>query len=184
MCAASASEKTASKESKMKRIIEAIICAALLFSLASCAMTESTKPEAVISVLEEKAAIEIKGDDEEKEEAANEKTVNVHFYKDGKEKTLDLLVTDELLPLFDADWKKVSEKGSGDKVITFTIDVQHEVTFFDNGRAMIFCGYCSILEKDRIYYEIDLENGLESLYTYAEENGTEPISEDEKETEE
>ncbi len=168
----------------MKRLTALCLVIVFAFSLVSCAMTQGIKPDAVEKRLAEKAAVKIEGTEEEMESLKDEKTVSVHLHKDKKKaKTLDLLVTDELLELFSADWKKASSKGGGNKVITFTIDVQHEVTFFDNGRAMIYYGYCSVLEKDRAYYEITLENGLESLYNYAKENGTEPVS-DEEETNE
>ncbi len=143
----------------MKKILAFImvvtVAAACLFG---CAMTENTQFESTMEILK----------DAEK--------VTVHLYNDGEE-SLQVNVDEQFLSMLEGSWEKASGRDGGDKVLTVTVGTQHEITFFDNGRAMIYYGKTSVLEKDRAYYTVALDGSLESLYEFCSETGTAPETE-------
>lgn len=143
----------------MKKLIAVIIAAVMAVSLFGCAMTEETQFDNTIEILKEA------------------KDVTVHLYKDGEESLL-VEVNDEFISYFEGEWEKESGRDGGDKVLTVTVGTQHEITFFDNGRAMIYYGKTSVVERDRTYYSVVLDESLESLYNWCSETGT--VSETEK----
>lgn len=136
----------------MKRIIAILLCAVTLFALCSCALTEESDIDTTLESLK---------DAEE---------ITAHLYK-GEETSYTLEVTDELLGLVEGKWESAGGQDGGKKVLTLTVGTQHEITFFDNGVAMVYYGYASVLEKDRRYFSVDLDSELEDLYDYIEENG-------------
>lgn len=136
----------------MKKIIAALLCAITVFALCSCALTEESGIESTLEVLK----------DAEK--------ITAHVYGDS-ETSYELEVTDELLALVEGKWEAAGGQGGGTKVLTLTVATQHEITFFDNGVAMVYYGYASVLEKDRRYFTVDLEENLEKLSDYVTENG-------------
>ncbi|MBQ2730309.1 MAG: hypothetical protein IJF69_05995 [Clostridia bacterium] len=143
----------------MKKTVALILGICMMLALCGCAISEKAGTEATFEVLSEK------------------ETVSVHLYRDG-ETTLDLKVTDELQSLLSGDWEKVSGRAGGEKVLTLTVDTQHEITFFDNGKAMIYYGYVDVFEKDRCYYDVTLDGELDELYDWCCENGTVPAVEE------
>ena len=136
----------------MKKIIAALLCAITVFALCSCALTEESDIESTLKVLEDA------------------KEISAHVYSD-EETSYELKVTDELLSLVEGEWESAGGQDGGKKVITLTVATQHEITFFDNGVAMVYYGYASVLEKDRRYFTVDLEEELSKLCDYVEENG-------------
>ena len=144
----------------MKRIFALILAAVMSCALFGCALTEESGVDFTMKALSE----------------AEE--VTVHLYLEEEEKLLDLEVTEELCNLLKGEWEKVSGRGNGKKVLTVTVGTQHEITLFDNGRAMIYYGYASVVEKDRCYYVVDLDGDVDSLYGYCEENGTVHVAEE------
>ncbi len=143
----------------MKRIIALILSALCAFALFGCAVTEESGSDHTLKSLGE----------------ADE--VIVHLYGD-EEKSLEVQVTKELEELLSGKWEKAAGRDGGDKVITITVGTQHEITFFDNGRAMIYYGYASVVEKDRRYYNVTLDSDIDNLYDYCVENGTVPETEE------
>lgn len=164
----------------MKRIACSVLAAFLAMAMSSCAHTPESTPDKIIEVLESKAEETVleEGTEEEIADSIRDKNISVHLYKASEEKTLDLVASEELCELFKGEWKEADSKGDGEKIISFTVDTQHEITFFDNGRAMVYYGYCSVYEKDRRYFEISLDGGLDALYDFAAEHGTEPEEEE------
>ena len=136
----------------MKRFVMFLTVFAVAFSLFGCALTKEVGIDATLAALDE---------------AEN---VTVHLYRDG-EKSLTIDDTDEICKMIEGKWEKVSGRDGGEKVLTITVGTQHEITFFDNGRAMIYYGFTNVIEKDRCYYSVDLADDLDSLYDFAEENG-------------
>ncbi len=136
----------------MKRIIAALLCTITLFTLCSCALTEESDVDATLAALKDA------------------KEITAHLYTD-EETSYTLKVKEELLSLIEGDWKKAGGQDGGTKVLTITVGTQHEITFFDNGVAMIYYGYASVFEKDRRYFNVDLNSDLDNLYNYIEENG-------------
>ena len=136
----------------MKRFIAALLCAITAFALCSCALTEESDVESTLKVLEDA------------------KEITAHLYSDG-ETSYELSVTDELLSLVEGKWEPAGGQNGGEKVLTLTVATQHEITFFDNGVAMVYYGYAGVLEKDRRYYTVDLEEELTKLCDYVFENG-------------
>ena len=136
----------------MKRFIAALLCAITAFALCSCALTEESDIESTLAVLEEAEEI------------------TAHLYSE-EETSYELSVTDELLALVEGEWTAAGGQDGGTKVLTLTVATQHEITFFDNGVAMVYYGYAGVLEKDRRYFTVELEEDLEKLYDYIEENG-------------
>ncbi len=164
----------------MKKIVFVVMAVLLATALASCAYTPESTPDKIIEVLESKAEETVldEGTEEEIEASIKEKTVSVHLYKEKEEKTLELIADDALCALFEGEWKETDSKGEGEKIISFTVDTQHEITFFDNGRAMVYYGFCTIFEKDRRYFEISLDGGVDALYNFAKEHGIESEEEE------
>lgn len=136
----------------MKRIIAILLCAITLFALCSCALTEESDIDATLEALK---------DAEE---------ITAHLYAD-EEISYTLEVTDELCDLVSGKWEAAGGQDGGKKVLTLTVGTQHEITFFDNGVAMVYYGYANVLEKDRRYYTVALDCELDELYDYIEENG-------------
>lgn len=145
----------------MKKITGIILAVALLFSLSACAVPEKADdPALTMDVLKEAEEI------------------TVHLYKEKEEKSLSLEVTEELLQLTKGKWEKRSGRPDSDKVLTLTVGTQHEITFFENGEAMIYYGYATVIEKDRCYYNVTLDGELSDLYDWCLENGTVPEDEE------
>lgn len=150
----------------MKKIIALILSAVAVLGLCACSagggdkkdMAEVRYNEAVDAVKEAEKLL-------------------VHFYDNGEEKTLQIDSCKELEKNLSGTYEKASGKDGGKKILTITVGTQHEITFFDNGRAMIYYGFISVFEKDRYYYEVSLDEGFESLYNWCLENGTVPETE-------
>ena len=51
------------------------------------------------------------------------------------------------------------------------INFKNSKEALDNGVAMVYYGYAGVLEKDRRYYTVDLEDELTKLCDYVSENG-------------
>ncbi len=102
------------------------------------------------------------------EEADN---VTVHLYGEEEEAAYRVPVTEELTSLLKGNWVRASGQDGGTKLLTITVSTQHEITFFDNGRAMIYYGYASVVERDRCYYTAELENELSAIEKYTDKNG-------------
>ena len=144
----------------MKKITGIILAVALLFSLSACAVPEKADdPALTMDVLSEAEEI------------------TVHLYKEKAETALTLEVTDELLSLTEGKWEKMKGSPDADKVLTLTVATQHEITYFEDGSAMIYYGYASVFEKDRCYYTVSLEGELDDLYSWCLENGRVPEEE-------
>lgn len=143
----------------MKRFAAFAVALSMFLCLFGCAMTEESGIEATLAALKE---------------AEN---VTVHIYRDG-EKALLVENTEDICEMIEGEWKKAGGRDGGEKVLTVTVGTQHEITFFDNGRAMIYYGFTTVFEKDRCYYSVDLDSDLDSLYDYVEENGTVPETEE------
>lgn len=137
----------------MKKIIAIVISMVMAVCLFGCAVTEETQFENTMKILKEA------------------EDVTVHLYKDGEESLL-VEVNDEFVSHFEGEWEKAGGRDGGDKVLTVTVGTQHEITFFDNGRAMIYYGKTSVVEKDRTYYSVVLNESIESLYNWCLETGT------------
>lgn len=97
--------------------------------------------------------------------------VTVHIYNKEEEEAYRVPVTEELIKLVKGEWTPVSGQDGGKKTITLTVDTQHEITFFDNGRAMIFYGYASVVERDRCYYEAKLDGDVAKIEEYTNKHG-------------
>lgn len=136
----------------MKKLIAILLCAITLFALCSCALTEESDIDATLKALEKAEEI------------------TAHIYKDG-ETSYTLEVTDELCGLVKGKWESAGGQNGGTKVLTLTVGTQHEITFFDNGVAMVYYGYAGVLEKDRRYYTVSLDSELDELHSYIEKNG-------------
>ena len=143
----------------MKKIFAVLLALSLAAGLFGCAVTEESGYEATMETF---------GDAEK---------ITAHLYRDGEE-ALEVEVTEELTGLVGGEWKETDGRSGGEKVLTLTVGTQHEITFFDNGRAMIYYGYASVIEKDRRYYNVTLDSDLDSLYNYCKENGTVPETEE------
>lgn len=142
----------------MKKIVAVIMAMVMALCFFGCAMTEETQYENTMDILKEA------------------EDVTVHLYKDGEESLL-VEVDDEFISYFGGEWEKAGGRDGGDKVLTVTVGTQHEITFFDNGRAMIYYGKTSVIEKDRTYYSVVLDESLESFYDWCLETGTVPETE-------
>lgn len=136
----------------VKRIIAILLFAVLTVTLCACAVTEESGYEHTFS------------------EISKSEKVNVYTYKD--EGTLEIDKTEELSEKLSGNWEAVSNYKEGKKVLTISLGEHHEVTFFDNGTAVIYYGFATILEKDRCYYNVTLDSGLDDLYNWCVENGT------------
>ena len=133
----------------MKKII-AIIIAALSAALllCSCSAKAECKPEAALAALGE---------------AEN---VPVCLYSDSAESTA-ADTSDEA----SSDKSGVSAGTSlGNKKLSITVATQYEICLFDSGKAMIYYGYCGIFEKDRQYYTVSLDSGLDAVLEYVRQN--------------
>ncbi len=136
----------------MKRIIAALLCILTALAFSSCALTEESDVDSTLAALKDA------------------KKITAHLYTD-EETSYTVKVTEELLSLVEGDWEKAGGQDGGTKVLTLTVGTQHEITFFDNGVAMIYYGYAGVFEKDRRYFSVDLEKEIDNLYNYIEENG-------------
>ena len=136
----------------MKKIIAALLCAITVFALCSCALTEQSDIENTLAILK---------DAEE---------ITAHVYT-SSETSYEIEVTDELLALVEGKWETANGQAGGKKVLTLTVATQHEITFFDNGVAMVYYGYANVIEKDRRYFKVDLNESTEKLSDYITENG-------------
>lgn len=101
---------------------------------------------------------------------ADKFSLSACVYSDGED-ILMLPGGDELADFIQGDWKARSGKGDGDKVLSVTVSTQYEVCFFDNGTAMIYYGYCGVFEKDRQYFDVSLNTGLDALVDYVNNTG-------------
>ncbi len=93
------------------------------------------------------------------------------FIYDNNSDTVKLPDGEELAALMQGSWEKRDGRPDGEKVLSVTADMQYEVCFFDDGTAMIYYGYCGVFEKDRLYYNVTLDTGLDPLVEYVKENG-------------
>lgn len=150
----------------MKKIIALILAAITVFGLCACSVGGGDKKD-MAKVRYNEAMDAVKDADK----------LLVHFYDSEEETTLEIDSCKELEKLLSGTYENVSGKDGGKKVLTVTVGTQHEITFFDNGRAMIYYGFISVFEKDRYYYEFSLDEGFENLYNWCKENGTVPETE-------
>ena len=145
----------------MKKLLSILLVSVLIFSLSACAIPEQAEdPEKTMEILSEAEEI------------------TVHLYGEKEEKTLKLLVTEELLSLTEGKWEKASSRPDGKKVLTLTVGTQHEITYFEDGSVMIYYGYASVFEKDRCYFNVTLDEGITKLYNWCRDNGTVPETEE------
>jgi len=134
---------------RITALLLAVLCALSLFG---CGVTEETGYDHTLAALKEA------------------EKVTVHLY--GKEEeSLVVPATDELSSLMAGEWKEAAGQDGGVKLLTVTVGTQHEVTFFDNGRAMIYYGFTSVVERDRRYYEVKLEKSISDIEEYAKKHG-------------
>lgn len=137
---------------KLKRIIAALLCAVMVVVLCGCALTEESGFESTLSAIKEA------------------ESVKVYTYGDD-EKVLEIEKADVLAECLAGSWEVISSYKEGGKVLTVSLGEHHEITFFDNGTAVIYYGFATILEKDRCYYNVTLDDGLENLLDWCIENG-------------
>lgn len=97
-------------------------------------------------------------------------TVSACLYSEDED-VLILSGGNMLADMIAGDWQKRSGIGDGEKVLSVTVSTQYEVCFFDDGTAMIYYGYCGVFEKDRQYFDVSLDAGLDALLGYVKENG-------------
>lgn len=140
----------------MKRIIATVLCLVLALSLFGCAVTEESGFESTLEAIKEAEMI------------------TAYFYGDEEEPILEVEVTDELCDLMKGQWSAKDSLPEGEKVITVSLGEHHEVTFFDDGSAVIYYGFAGITEKDRCYYSVELESELSELCDWCIDHGTVP----------
>ena len=146
----------------------AALSAALL--LCSCSAKAECKPEAALATL------------------GKAEDVPVCLYSDSAESTAagtsDGASSDEsgasalpvvrdgagLAELLKGEWTECSGTFLGNKKLSITVATQYEICLFDSGKAMIYYGYCGIFEKDRQYYTVSLDSGLDAVLEYVRQN--------------
>lgn len=152
----------------MKRLIAKIILllwavSAVLLVFSGCSSTVQCEKDSLINAVKEADK------------------VSACIYSD-EENTLILKGGNSLSELMQGEWEERNGVGDGEKILSVIVSTQYEVCFFDDGTAMIYYGYCGVFEKDRQYFNVSLDTGLDSLVEYVKENGT-VIENDKKGTE-
>ena len=135
----------------MKKIISAlfalIMCGAVF---ASCGANPKCDHEAALQKLSE-----------------NEE-ITAYIAADDKEYTL---LGGELAEMLSGKWEKSGKPQKFDKIIALTIDTQYEICFFEDGGAIVYCGYADVLQSDRQYYKCELDEDIEDICQYVRDNG-------------
>lgn len=156
----------------MKKIISVILTALMISAsllLTGCSATKECEYESLISSLTE---IEKAVPDEDMTDGEAEGINNVTAcIYGGEEEYYDVKVTDEFISLFDGEFTK-SGDFEGEKVLSVTVSMQYEITFFSSGDAMIYNGFCGVFQSDRQYYNCRLNGGIDALKDYILNNGT------------
>ena len=162
----------------MRKVISLILILSLLFSallLTGCSASEECEYESFKTALSD-IRDAVPDEDMEKEEAEKINNVTACVYGDDEE-YYDVRVTDELVSLFDGEFTK-ADGFEGKKVLSVTVSMQYEITFFDSGDAMIYYGFCGVFQSDRQYYKFTLNGGIDALREYILTNGTKLNMED------
>ncbi|MBQ4066675.1 MAG: hypothetical protein IJD22_03405 [Clostridia bacterium] len=139
----------------MRKLAAVLLILCMAVTSVGCALTEESGFDYTYNTLKEA------------------ESVTVHLYGEDGEEALEVPVRDELTSLFTGEWEHASGQDGGKKTVTVTVQTQHEITFFDNGIAMIYYGYASVAEKDRCYYSVKLDGSVEEICEYAEKHGVE-----------
>ncbi len=156
----------------MKRLISILLITSLLLSsflLTSCGETGECDIKSFTKALEEvrDAVPDEDADTDEEEKDIN--SVTACIYGDG-DKYYDVKVTDDFISLFSGDYAGSSFHG-GEKLLSVTVSMQYEICFFEDDCAMIYYGFCGVLEKDRQYFSVKLDGGVDALREYILNNG-------------
>lgn len=136
----------------MRKFIIASLIVSLTVAMASCAANPRCEWYAVHSEL-----------------AEAEEEVYAYVYGEDKGYEIDGKVLSDMLS---GKWEKGS-RPEGEKLLSVTVGTQYEICLFENGQAMVYCGYAGILEKDRSYYTYEIDEKVEDICTYIMNNGTE-----------
>ncbi len=136
----------------MKKLIIVSLLVSLTMSLFSCAANPKCEWDAVHSEL-----------------AATEDEVYAYVY--GEEKGYEIDGA-ELAEMLNGKWEK-GQRPDGNKLLSVTVGTQYEICLFEDGQAMVYCGYAGILEKDRSYYTYETDEKVEDICIYIMNNGTE-----------
>lgn len=72
-------------------------------------------------------------------------------------------INNELFDLLPKTLDKTNFVNRNDKILSLTIGMQYEITFFSDGGAMIYYGYCGVFQKDRQYYICESGYDITSL---------------------
>ena len=156
----------------MKKITAIILVLTLLTScllLTGCNATNECEYDSLVSALGDiKDAVP--DEDAEEDEIESVNSVTACIYGDD-EQYYNVKVDDGFIFHFYGQFAK-ADSFSGKKVLSVTLSMQYEITFFDSGDAMIYYGFCNVFQSDRQYYKFKLNDGLDSLREYIIKNGT------------
>ena len=102
------------------------------------------------------------------EAMAENEEITVYIAEDEKEYKLDGA---EISTMLEGKWEKSDKPDNFDKIVAFTIGTQYEICFFNEGGAIVYCGYADVLQSDRQYYKCELDKSLEDVCQYVRDNG-------------
>lgn len=150
---------------KIKRIIASLLLLAFVFAFTSCSAGEKCQfdvfaenfrnsEEPTAYVYDEEKLYDISDYSIPQTSAVSAKPVSV---------LLSLMPTSEMLV-------ETGSLNRSDKLLTVTIDMQYEMTFFENGGVMIYHGVCGVFEKDRQYYEVSSDYDVGLLIDFIKNN--------------
>ena len=155
----------------MRKIISTVLLICLIISCAAfcgCSASEECEYESLIAALREvRDAVPDEDMDEEEAEGINNITACVYG---DEEEYYELKVTDDFIALFDGEFTK-SDSYEGKKILSVTVGMQYEITFFEGSDAMIYYGFCGVFQSDRQYYKYKLTDGVSALREFIISNG-------------
>ncbi len=155
----------------MKKII-AIIIAALSAALllCSCSAKPECRPEAAVAALGEAENVPVCLYSDSAESTAADTSDEASSDKSGASALPVIPDGAGLAALLKGEWAECSGTSLGNKKLSITVATQYEICLFDSGKAMIYYGYCGIFEKDRQYYTVSLDSGLDAVLEYVRQN--------------
>ena len=149
--------------------ILAALSAALL--LCSCSAKPECRPEAAVAALGEAENVPVCLYSDSAESTAADTSDEASSSDKSGASVLPVIPDGAgLAALLKGEWTECSGTSLGNKKLSITVATQYEICLFDSGKAMIYYGYCGIFEKDRQYYTVSLDSGLDAVLEYVRQN--------------
>lgn len=106
--------------------------------------------------------------DEINKALAEAQWVRCYVYEDESSYEID---GGAVATLISGEWEKCGRPDSFHKALSVTVGTQYEIGLFADGKAIVYCGYAGVFEKDRQYYSYSIESSMDDVAAYLRENG-------------